>query len=75
MGCVKMGLKIDPFFLNCIHLVPGFNCVLEFSLPENNHVGDVGCLDLGVRGSSQFPYSRRSLTWLNIVSIGVCGLY
>ena len=54
VGCVKMGLKIYPILLKWIHLVPGFNCVLEFNCPVNNCVGDVGCMYLGVRGSIQF---------------------
>ena len=49
LGCAKMGLKIDPILLNWIHLVPYFNCVLEFPPPVNNSVDDVGCLDLGVQ--------------------------
>ena len=55
VACAKMALKIDPIVLNWIHPVPGFNCVLRFPHPVNNHVGNVGCMDLGVRGSSQLP--------------------
>ena len=55
VGCTKMGLEIDPILLNWIHLVPGFDCVLEFPRPVNNFVGNVGHLGMGVRGSSQLP--------------------
>ena len=55
VGCAKMGLKNDPIFLNWSHPVPGFNCILEFPCPFNTRVGDVGRLDLGVRGSRKFP--------------------
>ena len=55
VGCAKMGLKIDQIFLNWSHPVPSFNCILEIPRPVNNRVGDVGLLDLGVRGYSQFP--------------------
>ena len=55
MGCAKMGLKIDLILLNWIHPVPYFTFVLEFARPGNNRVGNVGCLDLGVRGYNQFP--------------------
>ena len=55
VGCENMGLEIDPILLNWIHQVPGFNCVLEFPSCVNNRVGNVGRLDLGVRGYSQFP--------------------
>ena len=54
VGCAKMGLKIDPILLKWIHPVPGFNCDLEFPCTVNNHVGYVGSLDLGERGSIQF---------------------
>ena len=54
VGCAKMGLEIDLILLNWIHLVPGFNCALEFPRPVNNRIGDVDRPDLGVRGSRQF---------------------
>ena len=53
--CAKMGLKIDPILLNGVHPVPGFNFILGFPRPINNCVGGVGCMDLCVLGSSQFP--------------------
>ena len=55
VGCAKMGLKMYPVLLKCIHLVQDFNCVVEFPFPVNNRVGGVGHIYLGVRGSSQFP--------------------
>ena len=88
MGCVKMGLKIDPFFLNCIHLVPGFNCVLEYPHPVNNRVGDVGHLYMVVQGSSNFPLfydifyliedcvngsvGHTTLTWCSVLGQSGC---
>ena len=55
VGCAEMSLKIYPILLKWIHPVPDFNCILEFTSPVNNHVGDVGRLDLGARGSIQIP--------------------
>ena len=55
VGYAKLGLKMDPILLNWIHPVPDFTFVLEFARPGNNRVGDVGCMDLGVRGYNQFP--------------------
>ena len=57
VGCAKTGLKNYPIFLNWIHPVPGFNCDPGFYRPVNNHVGYVGSLDLGERGSIQFLIS------------------
>ena len=54
VGCAKMGLKIDLILMKWIHPVPVFNFILGFPRPVNNCVCGVGCLDLSVRGFSQF---------------------
>ena len=82
MGCTKMVLKIDPVMLNWIHPVPDFNCVLGFPRPVNNCVGDVGCMDMVVRGSSPFAvfYKIFDLVedcvnrglWVNCIDLVFC---
>ena len=54
-GLWKMSLKVYPILLKLIHPVPGFNCILEFPRPVNNHASDVGRMDMSVWGSCQFP--------------------
>ena len=54
VGCTKTGFKIDPILLNWNHLIPGFYCILEPTLPVYDGLGYICRLYLGVKGYSQF---------------------
>ena len=75
MGCMKMGIEIDPILLNWIHPVPGFNCVLEFPRTVNNRVGNFSVLIWVYVYLASYLYSRISSTWLKTVSTRACGSY
>ena len=73
MGCAERDFKIDPIFLDWVHLVPGFYFIMKLPCLVDDGVCDVGFMNLVVWVSCKFSIFQEVFNLVKKVPIVVWG--